>query len=94
MNKKVQDVEKPSRFVKLPSSANFVVFAPPSASANTTSDIFDPDRYPLYNHVVDDAHEYHHKGEISSQIHRKLLQADECPNIVGLSDITRYLSMI
>ena len=26
MNKKVQDVEKPSSFVKLPSSANFVVF--------------------------------------------------------------------
>ena len=63
------------------SSGNFVALR--SLTAGESYNIFDPDLYPLYNHILG-------ASNILQQILvNKLLQGSECPTKVGLSDITR-----
>ena len=59
------------------SSGNFVIGINTKKSYN----IFDPDLYPLYNHLLEPVN--------NQSLFNKFLQGSECPKIVGLSDITR-----
>ena len=62
-------------------SGNFVVLR--SLSAGESYNIFDPDLYPLYNHILG-------PSNIQEEILvNKFLQGSECPTKVGLSDIAR-----
>ena len=61
------------------SSGNIVI----GISTNKSYNIFDPDLYPLYNHIL---------GASNPQeliLVNKFLQGSECPTKVGLSDIAR-----
>ena len=79
-------------------SANFVVL--PQIN-DRTNNIFDPDYYPLTNHVGFDfdpelpedfdPDTYNSSNLRSSQTKTKLLQGDNCLSVVGLSDMTRYV---
>merc|ERR1711997_1366342 len=63
-------------------SGNFVALR--SLTAGESYNIFDPDLYPLYNHILG-------PSNIQEEILvNKFLQGSECPTKVGLSDIARY----
>ena len=65
------------------SSGNFVALR--SLTAGESYNIFDPELYPLYNHIL---------GASNPQeliLVNKFLQGSECPTKVGLSDIARYI---
>ena len=80
-------------------SANFVAL--PATLEDHTNNIFDPDYYPLTNHVgfdfdpelpeEFDPDTYNSSNLRSSQTKTKLLQGDNCLSVVGLSDMTRYV---
>ena len=59
------------------SSGNTVIGVNTKKSYN----IFDPDLYPLYNHLLEPVN--------NQSLFNKFLQGSECPKIVGLSDIAR-----
>ena len=59
------------------SSGNFVIGINTKKSYN----IFDPDLYPLYNHLLEPVN--------NNSLLNKFLQGSECPKKVGLSDIAR-----
>ena len=80
-------------------SANFVAL--PYNLIDHTNNIFDPDYYPLTNHVgfnfypeppdtPPDLDTDLDTDLRSSQTKTKLLQGDNCLSVVGLSDLTRY----
>ena len=63
-------------------SGNFVALH--SLSAGPSYNIFDPEMYPMYNHIL---------GPSNAQeelLVNKFLQGSKCPTKVGLSDIARY----
>jgi len=63
-------------------SGNFVALR--SLTAGESYNIFDPDLYPLYNHIL---------GPSNAQeqlLVAKFLQGSKCPTKVGLSDIARF----
>ena len=77
-------------------SANFVAL--PATLEDHTNNIFDPDYYPLTNHVgfnfypeTPDTPPDPDTSLRSSQTKTKLLQGDNCLSVVGLSDMTRYV---
>ena len=59
------------------SSGNIVV----SLELKKSYNIFDPDLYPLYNHLLEPVN--------NQSLFNKFLQGSECPTKVGLSDIAR-----
>ena len=59
------------------SSGNIVV----SLELKKSYNIFDPDLYPMYNHLLEPVN--------NQSLFNKFLQGSECTNKVGLSDITR-----
>jgi len=63
-------------------SGNFVVLH--SLTAGESYNIFDPELYPMYNHIL---------GPSNAQeelLVKKFLQGSKCPTKVGLSDIARF----
>ena len=57
---------------------------------NVTNNIFDPEIQPLFNHLITiSTAEQMNTEKSTTQIIRKLMQADDCPALVGLSDLTR-----
>ena len=59
---------------------------------NVTNNIFDPDIQPLFNQLLTLSKSPKLNDDKSTtQIIKKLKQADDCPALVGLSDLTRYV---
>ena len=63
---------------------------------NVTNDIFDPEIQPLYNHLLTVPNSPimigevgDHSNDSNPSIITKFKQADDCPALVGLSDLTR-----
>ena len=69
-------------------SANFVVL--PQIN-DRTNNIFDPDYYPLINHILASSTADTFDSFGNPQTIKKLLQGDDCFSMVGLSDMTRYV---
>ena len=69
-------------------SANVVVL--PQIDARTNN-IFDPDYYPLINHILASSTADTFDSFGNPQTIKKLLQGDDCLSMVGLSDMTRYV---
>lgn len=81
-------------------SANFVALPIFAKNSRMTNNIFEPDYYPLTNHILTSSGSRSQttfgsfsnpKSLRNSQTTRKLLQGDECLHNVGLSDMTRYV---
>ena len=79
-------------------SANFVAL--PYGLEDHTNNIFDPDYYPLTNHIgfvyypepTDTFNSFGTAKDLrSSQTKVKLLQGDDCLSVVGLSDMATYV---
>ena len=57
---------------------------------NVTNNIFDPETQPLFNHLITlDSSPAIDDDKPITQIITKLMQADDCPALVGVSDLTR-----
>ena len=67
------------KFLRTGKSSGNIVTS--SLAMKTSYNIFDPDHYPLYNHLSSPTNDQY--------LANKFIQATECPTKVGLSDITR-----
>ena len=64
-------------------SGNFVALH--SLTAGKSYNIFDPEVYPMYNHIPGPS------GIQENLLVQKFLQGSNCPTKVGLSDLARYV---
>ena len=67
------------KFLRTGKSSGNIVTS--SLAMKTSYNIFDPDHYPLYNHLSSPTNDQY--------LANKFIQATECPTKFGLSDITR-----
>ena len=67
------------KFLRTGKSSGNIVTS--SLAMKTSYNIFDPDHYPLYNHLSSNTNDQY--------LANKFIHATECPTKFGLSDITR-----